>query len=348
MKPFLTLIALLNLVLLPYFGKTQEESYHAWWNDRHPGGLYESTDNQKMPLIGVEGNAFVNPQGQVVQFKGINIADPDKLANQGQWNKSYFEAVKAWGVTLVRIPVHPVAWRERSPEKYLQLLDQAVEWCTELELYIIIDWHSIGNLKTEMFQDPMYITSFSETAMFWRTIAQRYSQNNTIAFYELFNEPTTYRNQLGTISWSTWRQMMEEIIDICRSFDKNTIPLVAGFDWAYDLTPLRLEPIGRPGIGYVTHPYPHKRSQPWVPKWDEAFGFAADEYPIMATEIGFVLGEGGMKDNGEYGKEIIEYLNSKGISWLWWVFDPEWHPSLIKDWESLTPTEFGLFCKSTY
>jgi hypothetical protein len=47
---------------------------------------------------------------------------------------------------------------ERGAAKYLQLLDQAADWCTDLGMYII-DWHSIGNLKVELFQDPMYNTT---------------------------------------------------------------------------------------------------------------------------------------------------------------------------------------------
>jgi endoglucanase len=81
--------------------------------------------------------------------------------------------VKEMGATVVRIPIHPVAWRERTPEQYLLLLDQAVEWCTELQMYIVIDWHSIVNLKAELFQNPMYNTSMTETYEFWRAIAQR-------------------------------------------------------------------------------------------------------------------------------------------------------------------------------
>jgi hypothetical protein len=42
------------------------------------------------------------------------------------------EKVKEMGAMVVRIPVHPVAWRERTPREYLKLLEQAVEWCTEL------------------------------------------------------------------------------------------------------------------------------------------------------------------------------------------------------------------------
>jgi hypothetical protein len=111
------------------------------------------------------------------------------------------------------------------------------------------------------------------------------------------------------------------------------------------LTPLHIEPIEAEGIGYVTHPYPHKRQKPWEPKWDEDFGFAADRYPVVATEFGFVLGKQGMAENGEYGRAIINYLEGKGMSWIAWVFDPEWRPSLIESWETYKLTESGEFFK---
>ena len=156
-------------------------------------------------------------------------------------------------------------------------------------MYVDIDWHSIGNLKMELFQDPMYDTTQKETYEFWRTIARHFAGNNTVAFYEIFNEPTTFRGQLGSISWSEWKKMNEDIIKLIRSFDTETIPLVAGFDWAYDLTPLREEPIAAEGIAYVTHPYENKRSKPWEPKWEEDFGFAAAKYPLIATEWGLPI-----------------------------------------------------------
>lgn len=65
------------------------------------------------------------------------------------------------------------------------------------------------------------------------------------------------------------------------------MPLVAGLDWAYDLTPLHNDPVNAKRIAYVTHPYVYKRTEPWEPKWEEDFGFAAGEYPVIATEFGF-------------------------------------------------------------
>jgi endoglucanase len=316
---------------------------HEWWKDSHPGTPLKSADAAKLPLITVRGNKFVDPQGNAVLFRGLSISDPDKIEHQGHWNKQLFVNVQQTGARLIRIPVHPIAWRERTPEKYLALLDQAVEWCTELGMYIDIDWHSIGNLNAELFQDPMYQTSPGETNNFWRTIARHYAGIHTVVFYELFNEPTSYSNQLGRVSWDEWKHTNEDLIALVRAYDAEKIPLVAGLDWAYDLTPLHDEPIAAEGIGYVTHPYPHKRNKPWEPKWEEDFGFAASRYPIVATEIGFWTGPGASEDSAEYGPAIIKYLEGRGISWLAWVYDPEWEPSMIASWDTYAPTECGKF-----
>lgn len=237
------LFAIFFVILIFSLQDTLCQESRPWWQGgpwRRPS---ENPQAKKLPSISVEGNKFVNPEGEAILFRGLSISDPDKIEAQGHWNKNHFEKVKEMGAALVRIPVHPVAWRKRTPEKYLELLDQAVEWCTDLEMYIVIDWHSIGNLGMELFQNPMYNTSKQETYQFWRTIAQHFRGHNTIAFYEIFNEPTIYRGQLGTMSWSEWKQINENIIHLIRSFDTETIPLVAGFDWAYDLTPLHTDPI---------------------------------------------------------------------------------------------------------
>jgi hypothetical protein len=322
-----------------------QQQVHAWWHDRFPGNPLNSPNSKKLPLISVRGNKFVDPQGTPVLFRGLAISDPDKLESQGHWNKEYFVRVQEMGARLVRIPVHPVAWRGRTPAKYLLLLDQAVEWCTDLGMYVMIDWQSIGNLETEQFQDPMYDTTKKETFDFWRTISRHFAGNNTVAFYELFNEPTAYFDRLGRMSWEEWKRINEDLIIMIRAYDKETIPLVSGLDWAYDLSPLRNSPIAAQGIGYATHPYAHKRPQPWAPKWEEDFGFAAGQFPVIATEFGFNLGQGSRADSGEYGPAIVKYLESKGIGWICWVFDPEWGPPLISSWEPFGLTKSGEFFK---
>jgi endoglucanase len=341
----------------PPASSTAPPRSHVWWRDRPPGQWPYTTKNKAMPLISVKGNRFVDPGGNPVLFRGLSISDPDKLQMQGHWSREHFVKVKEMGARLVRIPIHPVAWRERTPAEYVKLLDQAVGWCTDLEMYVVLDWHTIGNLETGVYQDPMYETTKQETYNFWRVMARHYAGHNTVAFYELFNEPTTYRNQLGPVSWDAWKKSVEEQIAIIRAYNPQAIPLVAGFDWAYDLTPLLLSPIAAEGIGYTTHPYSNKRSLPWEPKWEEDFGFAAARYPVMATEFGgfarpAAAGQPAAAEdaargdrNAAYGPAIIKYLEGKGISWVVWCFDPEWGPALIRNWDyELSPS--GEFTKA--
>jgi hypothetical protein len=303
-----------------------------------------------LPLVSVKGNKFVTGNRKTIVFRGLDTSDPDKLEREGHWNKGYFEAMKSWGANIVRFPVHPNAWRSRGKDTYIRMLDQGVQWASELGMYVIIDWHSIGNLRTELFQNKMYETTKTETLDFWRTMSEHFRGNNTVAFFELFNEPTVMDGKLGTCSWQEWKGMMEEMIGVIRAEGAKAIPLVAGFNWAYDLTPVATDPINAKGIAYVSHPYPMKRKKPWEPQWTADWGFVAKKYPVMLTEIGFC----GPDEKGahvpvisdeSYGDAITKYCREKGISYTVWVFDPQWAPMLISDWD-FTPTRQGRYFRN--
>lgn len=300
------------------------------------------------PLIRVAGNRLVDPGGATVVFRGFSFSDPDKLAREGHWNRALFHQARArWNANIVRLPVHPSAWRERGEEGYLTLLDSGLQWAEENALYVIVDWHSIGNLRTELFQHPMYNTTRTETLRFWKSIAARYGNRSVVAFYELFNEPTRFNGTLGRISWADFKGYMEEIVYLMRANGARGIPLVAGFNWAYDLTEPAANPIDAPGVAYVTHPYPQKRPPPWEEQWQADWGFMAQRYPVVATEFGFMSADRPgahvpvMADQ-TYGEAIIRFFEQRGISWLAWVFDPVWSPQLIEDWD-FTPTPQGRF-----
>lgn len=298
-----------------------------------------------LALVSVRGNHFVLPSGDTILFRGVSIVDPDNLVERGHWNRELFVAIKAMGANLVRIPVHPAAWRRQGSKAYIGLLDQAVDWCTDLGMYVIIDWHSIGNLKAGLFQEPIYDTSVAETFAFWRTMAAHFRGNHTVAFFELFNEPTHENGKLGAMSWSEWRDLNEQMIGIIRSFGAKEIPLVAGFDWAYDLDNVHYDPVRAEGIGYVTHPYPFKRPQPWEPRWEEDYAFAADHYPMIATEIGFNLKPGEVVGDDAYGNRITRFLEERGISWMAWVFDDDWGPPMLKSYDGFVLNGCGQFFK---
>jgi hypothetical protein len=302
-----------------------------WWNVPYPRPFESSGSTPKLDFLRVVGNRFVDEEGNPVVLQGVSISDPDKLLKNGRWSRRH----------------HPVAWRERGKDAYFELLDQAVNWAEELGLYLMIDWHSIGNVQTGLFQHPMYDTTKQETLEFWRSVAFRYRNIPTVAFYEIFNEPTVFNGTLGGATWEKWKEFNEEVIGVIFAHDRKVIPLVAGFDWAYDLKPVGEAPIEIEGIGYVSHPYPQKVLPPFEEKWERDFGFVADRYPVFVTEFGYMGGdEPGAHvpviAGDDYGKSITEYMEKKGISWVAWCFDPDWGPHLISDWE-YTPTGSGLF-----
>jgi len=299
--------------------------------------------------IQVKGNKFVNEKGETLVFRGLNSSDPDKLTTEGHWNKEYFTEIKNWGANIVRFPVHPTAWKRRGQEEYIKILDRGIAFAKELGLYVIIDWHSIGNLRSHLYQSAMYETTQKETFEFWGTMAKKYKDEPTVAFFELFNEPTIYNGQLGTCTWAQWKELNEEMITIIRAHGCKAIPLVAGFNWAYDLTEAAANPINKEGIGYVSHPYPMKRNKPWEAQWTKDWGIMAEKYPLILTEIGFC----GADDVGahipvisdeSYGDAITKYTAEKGISYLVWVFDQQWAPRLFSDW-NFTPSRQGKYFK---
>jgi hypothetical protein len=303
-----------------------------------------------LPRVHVEGNKFVTANGKTIVFRGLDTSDPAKLAAEGHWNQEYFEEMKKWGANIVRFPVHPDRWRAHGKEDYLKLLDKGVEMAESLGMYVIVDWHSIGNLRSEMFSRPSYETTQKETFEFWRTMSIHFKDNPAVACFELFNEPTIESGKLGTCSWREWKELVEEIITIIRAHGAKAIPLVAGFNWGYDLTPVATEPIEAEGIAYVSHPYPQKRNKPWEEQWTKDWGFVSQKYPVILTEIGFC----GPDDRGahvpvisdeSYGDAITKYCAERGISYTVWVFDPRWSPMLFSDWD-FTPTRQGRYWKT--
>ena len=299
--------------------------------------------------VKVEGNKFIDPQGNEIVFRGLCFSDPVKLVSEGQWNERYFAEAADWGANIVRFAVHPTNLNSMGWDETFAAMDQGIQWAKQHGMYVIMDWHSIGNLKDAKYTNPMYDTDLQETFKFWRTVAQRYKDEPTVALYEVYNEPTVTGPDTGECTWEEWKGIQEQIIDTIRVYNPNAVCLCAGFNWAYDLTPVAYAPIERPNVAYVSHPYPMKRSQPWEEQWEADFGFVADTYPVICTEIGFCLEhERGAHipviSTEEYGHHITEYFEKKGISFTVWCFDTAWSPTLIEDW-NFTPSTQGRFFK---
>ena len=95
---------------------------------------------------------------KVLSFnKGINLTVWMEYSrmNTMLYGRKDFENIKSLGVEVVRLPVWFEIWNEGAPgykvsDECWQLLDNAVDWCEELGMSIIIDFHNDcdGSSKT--------------------------------------------------------------------------------------------------------------------------------------------------------------------------------------------------------
>ena len=139
---------------------------------------------------------------------------------------------------------------------------------------------------------------------------------------------------------------------ILRRHAPKTIPVVAGLNWAYDLSAGGDRPFADPNIALAAHPYPGRAKTNRSAAWDKAFGYLSAHYPFILTEFGFDPNDqmepgGTYRADVSYGREILHYAAEKNISWTPFVFfnDPGWPMPLFSDWETLTPTYSGQFFK---
>ncbi len=246
----------------------------------------------------VEGNRIVDENGNDAVLRGLTPVDPVTLNTETEagssrfllWDEEIFSTMSAWGADIVRLPIGPYNWRNKGEDKVFEVIDQAIEWASNYELYVYIDFHGIGFPPTEEYQGRQWSqTSREEVLGFWDRTSQHYKDNEIVAFYELFNEPTFSGSWPPTSEsladdWPDWKEFVEQVVDVIRINDPDSVIMVGGLVWAHDISFAREDPIDRDNIIYATHPYPGTM---WYPiSWEEAFGETASEYPVFVTEFG--------------------------------------------------------------
>ena len=303
-----------------------------------------------MGRLRVEDGKLLDADGSQVVLAGLGLGELNSVKQQERWTQDYFANARGWGAEMVRLPVNPGTFRD-DPEQTLEDLDAAVEWCRLNELYLIIDYHIVGNVPDQLFAygDAAGAT-WEDTHDFWNTVAPRYADEPAVAFYEIYNEPSALDWKGGTWEFAEWKVQADELVALVRSHAPDTIPLVGGLDFAYDFSDGGDTPFESVDIALSAHPYPGRARTERRVAWDRAFGYLSDRYPIVFTEVGFdPFEEEELSYRGDldFGREIVGYAREKQISWAAFVFykDPYWPMPLFSDWGDLTPTVSGYFFK---
>lgn len=278
---------------------------------------------QTLPRLTVEGNELRIRCGQETlrtRLKGINrsgLQHKIGLQMAGFGNDSMPE-LKAWRdnwkTVVVRLAIAQTYYLYY--ENYRQDIANIVATTRSLGMYLMLELHGYdaNNLNSAQ-PDP------SSTPGFWAQVAQAYGNESHVLF-DIWNEP-------HSVPWSTWKTNAEKIIMAIRNAGANdTLIVVGGLDYAYDLSPL-MDPSNRiTGMGpiiYATHPYPLK-SVPatMAPEWDLKFGSVANIVPVIVGEYGVddsttvPYGLGSKSAAHDWMTKLHQYIDAKKLSALAW------------------------------
>ena len=187
------------------------------------------------PWLHTDANLIKDPNGNVVVLRGVDTIDLGALLWYGELpglidmvtNKSDSQGNSpGWYTRVIRLAVYPAQETDfsspftfdpnDSTEAYYNyLLRPIVDYCKTKDLYVIIDWHFVGDNTYDRVE---------ETNAFWSYMAPRFAGDSHVLF-ELFNEPGNTGGS-DVANWLTCRPDMQTWINIIRASAPNNLILV--------------------------------------------------------------------------------------------------------------------------
>lgn len=254
--------------------------------------------------LSILNGKLVNSENKNVELRGISL-------NGLQWSTKYvsyqnFKNLrKNWNVNLIRIPIIPqkqASWISYEDTK--DWIDKAVKYATANGMYIILDFHGIGNPSD-------YI---DEGQTLFNDLSIKYKNYNNI-FYEIFNEPSTDNNNQA-ISWENMKKYAETVISKIRANDTNNIIVCGIPTYSSDLTNVQNNILSDKKTMYAFHFYAgtHKLSN-YKASIESSI---AKKVPIFVSECSIVASYGKSDISEQESKNWFEFLNKNNISWVYW------------------------------
>ncbi|MDR0283863.1 MAG: glycoside hydrolase family 5 protein [Propionibacteriaceae bacterium] len=216
------------------------------------------------------------------------------------------------------------------------MLEPAVRWASRAGLYVIIDWHVIGDIGTGTSPNTDDVRAgLDETIIVWQQLAKFFAAApNTL--FELVNEP-------AGVTADEWRQEAQSLVSTVRATGSTAVVIIGGTDWSRDLSWATADPLTGANIAYATHIYPSHAASGWA-TW---FGDLAATRPVLLTEWGFAAAAAAPDDSylvgdvATYAGPLLDYVETLGMGWVACWYDDAWQPPLFGP--ARAPTAWGTF-----
>jgi endoglucanase len=257
----------------------------------------------------VIGTNLCDSKGNPVQLKGMSTHGIHAIGDF-LTEASVQTLAQDWGCTVIRLALYT----EESgyltyPEKYYEALCNGVDLCIAQGVYVIIDWHILGD------GNPM--THIDEAVDFFNRVSEKYGDNPNV-IYEICNEPNS--GKLGRAEQQiTWagdvKPYAEKIVETIRANDPDNIIIIGSPTWSEDMDIAAADPVEGTNLMYTLHFYVGSNGQELRDKVDKAIKLGA---AIFVTEWGTTGSTGNGALYLDKADEWLSYLDKNMISWCNW------------------------------
>lgn len=261
-------------------------------------------DIVKNGRLSILDGKIVNSNNQVVQLNGLSLTGL-------QWSTNYvsnqtFKYLKNnWNINLIRIPIIPkqqVGWM--SYEDTLQWIDKAVQYATTNGMYVILDFHVVG--------DPSEYTT--EAGTLFSDLSAVY-KNHTNVLYEIFNEPATTSSG-ESVTWASTKTYAESVIAKIRANDPNNIIICGTTGYSTNLSNVINDRLTDNKTMYSFHFYAgSNKLEDYKNSLDNAI---ENKLPIFVSECSTTKSYGESEVAEEESEKWLTYIKNNKMSWVYW------------------------------
>ncbi|MDE6731736.1 MAG: glycoside hydrolase family 5 protein [Oscillospiraceae bacterium] len=249
------------------------------------------------------GTDLVDQSGSKMQLYGMSTHGiawfPDYI------NYDTFRFLRDdWGANCIRLAMYSgenSGYCTGGDKQWLKgLVNNGVEYATELGMYVIIDWHVLGD------RTPM--TYKEEAKKFFDEMSSRYADYPNV-IYEICNEPN------GGTSWSEIAAYANEVIPIIRANSPDSIVIVGTPTWSQEVDKPAANPLQFDNVMYALHFYADTHRDGLRNTMVNAIRSGA---PIFITEFGMCDASGNGAVNESEANKWKSLIDEHNISYMCW------------------------------
>lgn len=285
----------------------------------------------------VEGTQLVDKNGDAVQLKGVSTLGivwfPQFV------NKDAFADIKSWGGNTIRLAMYTEEYdgylSGGNQEEQLNRLDEGIKAATDLDMYVIVDWHILSDGNPNQHKE--------EAKTFFDEMSAKYKDYDNV-IYEICNEPN------GGTTWEDIRSYAEEVIPVIRNHAKDAVIIVGTPTWSQDVDAVAAHPLEEENLMYAYHYYAATHKQELRDKVKKALDAGT---PVFISEYSICDASGNGGIDYDEAEKWAEFTDENQLSYIQWnLANKEETSSLIKSgcdktsgWTDEDLTETGLWLK---